>query len=60
MARPILLFTGQWADLPLEELAPHVAEWGYHGVDLCCWGDHLEVQRAAKTKIRQERRRARN
>ena len=46
MARPILLFTGQWADLPLEELAPHVAEWGYQGVDLCCWGDHFEVQRA--------------
>ncbi len=46
MARPILLFTGQWTDLPLEELAPHVAEWGYQGVDLCCWGDHFEVQRA--------------
>jgi sugar phosphate isomerase/epimerase len=46
MTRPILLFTGQWTDLPLEELAPQVAEWGYQGVDLCCWGDHLEVQRA--------------
>ena len=46
MVRPILLFTGQWADLPLEELAPQVAEWGYQGVDLCCWGDHFEVQRA--------------
>jgi sugar phosphate isomerase/epimerase len=47
MARPILLFTGPWADLPLEELAPHAAEWGYRGVDVCCWGDHFEVQRAA-------------
>ena len=52
MARPILLFTGQWTDLSLEELAPQVAEWGYQGVDLCCWGDHFEVQRAlAKTSI---------
>ena len=46
MPRPILLFSGQWADLPLEELAPQIAEWGYQGVDLCCWGDHIEVQRA--------------
>ena len=46
MARPILLFTGQWTNLPLAELAPQVAEWGYQGVDLCCWGDHFEVQPA--------------
>jgi sugar phosphate isomerase/epimerase len=46
MARTVLLFSGQWADLSLEELAPRVAEWGYQGLDLCCWGDHFEVQRA--------------
>ncbi len=47
MARPVLLFSGPWADLPLEELAGRAAEWGYQGLELCCWGDHLEVQRAA-------------
>jgi sugar phosphate isomerase/epimerase len=46
MARPVILFSGPWADVPLEELAPKVAEWGYHGLELCCWGDHFEVQRA--------------
>lgn len=46
MARPVLLFSGPWADLSLEELATQAAEWGYQGIDLCCWGDHLEVQRA--------------
>ena len=46
MARPVILFSGQWTDLPLEELVPQVAEWGYQGLDLCCWGDHFEVQRA--------------
>ncbi len=46
MARPVLLFTGSWADLPLEELAGQVAEWGYQGLELCCWGDHFEAQRA--------------
>ena len=47
MARPVTLFTGQWADLPLAELAPLAAKWGYDGLELACWGDHLEVDRAA-------------
>jgi sugar phosphate isomerase/epimerase len=46
MARTVILFTGQWADLPLEELADKASEWGYQGLELSCWGDHLEVQRA--------------
>ncbi len=45
MPRPILLFTGPWADVPLETLAARAASWGYAGFELCCWGDHLEVQR---------------
>ncbi len=46
MARPVILFSGQWTDLPLEELAQKAAEWGYQGLELSCWGDHFEVQRA--------------
>lgn len=46
MARPVTLFTGQWADLPLEGLAGSVASWGFDGVELACWGDHFEVDRA--------------
>jgi sugar phosphate isomerase/epimerase len=46
MPRPVILFTGPWVDLPIEELAAQSAEWGYQGLDLCCWGDHFEVQRA--------------
>ncbi len=46
MARPVTMFTGQWADLSLEELAPLVKEMGYDGVELACWGDHFDVQRA--------------
>jgi sugar phosphate isomerase/epimerase len=46
MPRPVILFTNPWADLPLEELAARAGEWGYQGLDLCCWGDHFEVQRA--------------
>ena len=46
MARPVTLFTGQWADLPLEELAPKAAEFGYDGLELACWGDHFDVEKA--------------
>ncbi len=46
MGRPVTLFTGQWADLPLEELAAKAAAWGYDGLELACWGDHFEVDRA--------------
>ena len=46
MPRPITLFTGQWADMPLETLAEQAAEMGYDGLELACWGDHFEVDKA--------------
>jgi sugar phosphate isomerase/epimerase len=46
MTRPITLFTGQWADLPLEQLATSCSGWGFDGLELACWGDHFEVDRA--------------
>lgn len=46
MARPVTLFTGQWADLPLETLAQKVSAMGYDGLELACWGDHFEVDKA--------------
>ena len=48
MSRPVTLFTGQWADLPLEALAAKAASWGYDGLELACWGDHMDVFRAAE------------
>ncbi len=46
MTRPITLFTGQWADLPLETLAAKARGWGYDGLELASWGDHFDVSRA--------------
>ena len=46
MPRPITLFTGQWADLPLETLAAKARAWGYDGLELASWGDHFDVARA--------------
>ena len=50
MVRPVTLFTGQWADLTLEEIAKKASSWGYDGLELACWGDHLDVRQAAESK----------
>jgi sugar phosphate isomerase/epimerase len=42
------MFTGQWADMPLKELAKKAAGWGYDGLELACWGDHFDVEKGAK------------
>ncbi|MFT4542219.1 MAG: sugar phosphate isomerase/epimerase [Planctomycetota bacterium] len=48
MNRPLCLFTGQWADLPIETLAKMAKGFGYDGLELACWGDHFDVQRALR------------
>ena len=50
MPRPRTLFTGQWADLPLAQIAAMAADMGYDGLELACWGDHFEVDKALKDK----------
>jgi sugar phosphate isomerase/epimerase len=46
MSRPVTLFTGQWADLPIVELAAKAKSFGYAGLELACWGDHFDVAAA--------------
>lgn len=46
MARPVTLFTGQWADLDIETMCQKAAYFGYDGLELACWGDHFEVDKA--------------
>src|SRR4051794_35376864 len=48
MARPVTLFTGQWADLSLEDLAAKVGEWEFDGLELATWGDHFDVAEALR------------
>ena len=48
MARPVTLFTGQWADLPLATMCKKAAGFGYDGLELACWGDHMELDKALK------------
>jgi sugar phosphate isomerase/epimerase len=46
MTRPVTLFSGQWADLPIETICQKARSFGYDGLELCCWGDHIEVNKA--------------
>ncbi|PWJ52729.1 Sugar phosphate isomerase/epimerase [Quadrisphaera granulorum] len=48
MTRPITLFTGQWADLPFTEVARLAGEWGFDGLEIACWGDHLDPYRVVE------------
>jgi sugar phosphate isomerase/epimerase len=47
MARPVTLFTGQWADLSFEEICKKAKSFGYEGLEIACWGDHMEPSKGA-------------
>lgn len=48
MARLVTIFTAQWADLDLETMCQKAKEMGYEGLELACWGNQLDPERAAK------------
>src|ERR1041385_3022429 len=50
MARPVTLFTGQWADLAFDTICKKAKSFGFDGVEIACWGDHLDVGKATKSK----------
>ena len=58
MSRPVTMFTGQWADMPLKELAKKAAAQGYDGLELACWGDHFDAEKGAKDQAYCEQQKA--
>ena len=46
MGRPVTLFTGQWADLSFQDICEKTRDFGYDGLELACWGDHFEIDKA--------------
>jgi sugar phosphate isomerase/epimerase len=46
MSRPVTIYTGQWADLPVEIMCEKAKSFGYDGLELCTWGDHVEINKA--------------
>ena len=55
MARPVTLFTGQWADLDIETMCQKAKAFGYDGIELACWGDHFEVDKANASYCKSKR-----
>ena len=47
MSRPVTLFSGKWADIPFEKFCEKVKSFGYDGIEIACWGDHLDLKLAA-------------
>lgn len=45
MSHRYTLFTGQWADLPLDSVAKTASDFGYDGLEIAVGGDHLDVTR---------------
>ena len=56
MPKPVTLFTGQWADLTFEDLCQKASRWGYDGLEIACWGDHMDVDLAAENTSYIERK----
>ena len=56
MGRYVTLFTGQWADLPIEKVCQKAKSFGYDGLELACWGDHFEVDKATDSYCRARRK----
>jgi sugar phosphate isomerase/epimerase len=55
MSRPVTLFTGQWADLPFETVCQKARSFGYDGLEIACWGDHFEVNKADDAYCRKKK-----
>ena len=50
MKHDVTIFTGQWADLPLEEVAKIMSDFGYDGLEVACWGGHFDPIIGAESK----------
>lgn len=48
MKRLVTIYTAQWADLDFETMCSKAKEMGYDGLEIACWGNQLDPERAAK------------
>lgn len=44
--RPVTLCTCQWADIPFEELCVLAKKMGYDGLEIACWGNNIDLDKA--------------
>ncbi len=48
MVRPITIISAQWADLSFEQLCSKMSGFGYDGIEIALFGDHLDIRKAAE------------
>ena len=48
MGRLLTIMTCQWTDLELEVMCRKAKEMGYDGLELACWGNHLDAKRVVE------------
>lgn len=48
MGRLVTLFTGQWTDLPFDVICEKASAMGYEGLEIACWGNHLNPSKAVQ------------
>lgn len=48
MGRLLTLMTCQWADLEMETMCQKAKAMGYDGLELACWGNHLNLKKAVE------------
>lgn len=48
MGRLVTLMTCQWADLEFEDMCKKARDMGYGGLEIACWGNHIDPKRAAE------------
>lgn len=53
---PITLLTGQWGDMPFEEVCKKASQMGYEGLEIGGGGDHMDVIKAATDKSYAEKK----
>jgi sugar phosphate isomerase/epimerase len=46
--RAVTLFTGQFADIPFDEMCAAASKMGYEGLELATWGKHVNAAKAAR------------
>jgi len=47
MARPVTIYSAQYGHLSFEEVCKMMKRLGYEGIEIACWGEHLDPKKAA-------------
>ena len=50
MARKVTIYTAQYADMKFEDVCEKMSGFGYDGLEIAAWADHLDLEKASTSK----------